>query len=188
MSIRVLLSDDETLVRTGLSLILSTDTDIDVVGTAGTGEEALTFVNSNDVNVDVAIIDVRMPVMDGVEAIRSITALGVPTRTLILTTYNTDEAVFAALRADASGFLLKDAAPADLINAVKAVAQGQGWLAPGCVPHSHRGIRHQAGWNRRYSSQSRRSLTDTERDVLIYIALGMSNKETAKPYFCAMEL
>ncbi|WP_336715521.1 response regulator transcription factor [Arthrobacter sp. USHLN218] len=181
MSIRVLLADDEPLVRTGLSLILSTDPDIDVVGTAGTGEEALTFVSSN--NVDVAVIDVRMPVMDGVEAIRSITALGVSTRTLILTTYNTDEAVFAALRAGASGFLLKDAAPADLINAVKAVAQGQGWLAPAVSRTLIEEFAIKPAGIDATAVKAVESLTDRERDVLICIALGMSNKETARALF-----
>ena len=136
MTVRVLLADDEPLVRAGIGMLLAADLDIEVVGEVGDGQAAVEGVRSS--RPDVVVMDLRMPGMDGVEATRRIveSCAGSGDRALehvsvlVLTTYNIDEAVYAALRAGASGFLLKDAAPAELIAAIKAVAEGKGWLDP----------------------------------------------------------
>lgn len=181
MSIRVLLADDEPLVRIGLSLILTTEPDMDVIAMVENGEEAVLAVETHD--IDVAVLDVRMPVMDGVEATRLITGPSQQTKVLILTTFNADEAVFAALRAGASGFLLKDAVPADLVNAIRAVSRGEGWLAPAVTrilisEFTTRPMQLDAT-----AVAAVGKLTAREQDVLICIASGMSNRETAQALF-----
>lgn len=131
MTIRVLLADDEPLVRSGIAMLLDSDPDMEVVGQAGNGREAVDAVAR--LKPDVVIMDVRMPEMNGVDATREIAhSVGVasPPPVLILTTYNLDKAVYAALRAGASGYLLKDAVPAELLSAVRALAAGKGWLDP----------------------------------------------------------
>jgi DNA-binding NarL/FixJ family response regulator len=128
MSVRVLLADDQELVRSGFRMILDSRPDIEVVGEAGDGAEAVALVER--LIPDVVLMDVRMPVLDGLEATRRIVAAGGPTRVIVLTTYDVDDAVYTALRAGASGFLLKDARPADLAEAVRVVARGDALLAP----------------------------------------------------------
>lgn len=125
--ISVLLADDHALVRSGFAMVLSVAEDIDVVGQAVNGQEAVRQVADGD--VDVVLMDVQMPVMDGIEATRQIVAAG-GTKVIILTTFDRDDYLFAALRAGASGFLLKNADPDDLIDAVHAVARGNALLAP----------------------------------------------------------
>jgi DNA-binding NarL/FixJ family response regulator len=128
MTIRVLIADDQELVRAGFSMIIDSRDDLDVVGEAGDGVQAVALTRS--LRPDVVLMDVRMPRMDGIEATRQLVAAGSPARVIILTTFDLDEPVFAALRAGASGFLLKDTRPDDLTAAVRVVARGEALLAP----------------------------------------------------------
>lgn len=127
MTLRVAIADDQALVRAGFRMILDARGDIDVVGEAEDGDEAVRLVA--EVAPDVVLMDVRMPDVDGIEATRRIVASGCPTRIVILTTYDIDEYVFAALRAGASGFMLKDVQPAELVEGVRVVARGDALLA-----------------------------------------------------------
>jgi DNA-binding NarL/FixJ family response regulator len=129
MSIRVLLADDQQLVRTGFRLILSAEPDIEVVGEAGDG--ATTVRNARRIRPDVTLMDVRMPGMDGISATRQLTGqTPPPTRVLVLTTFDVDSYVYDALRAGASGFLLKNAPPEELIRAIRLIAAGEALLDP----------------------------------------------------------
>lgn len=130
--LRVVIVDDQSLVRAGLSMLLGSEETIEIVGEAANGEEGVTLVV--DQRPDVALMDIRMPILDGVQATARIAAMtGLPTRVLVLTTFDTDEAVMQALRAGASGYLLKDTEPNDLIRAVHAVAAGDSVLAPSAM-------------------------------------------------------
>src|SRR5699024_5960057 len=120
--IRVVLVDDQALVRGGFSMLIMASDDMEVVGEAGNGEEALRLLRR--IEADVVLMDIRMPVMDGVETTRRLVADGIGTRVLVLTTFDLDEYVFAALKAGAAGFLLKDARPEDLLSAIRSVAAG----------------------------------------------------------------
>ncbi|MDT0308381.1 response regulator transcription factor [Streptomyces sp. DSM 44917] len=126
--VRVLLADDQALVRTGFRMIIDSRPGLEVVGEAGDGEEAAVLTAT--LKPDVVLMDVRMPHVDGIEAIRRIVSSGSPARIVVLTTYDVDEAVHAALRAGACGFLLKDVRPADLVEAIGVVAGGDALLAP----------------------------------------------------------
>ena len=128
MTIRVLLVDDQPLLRTGFRLILQSEPDIEVVGEAGDGEVALSQMRA--LRPDVVLMDIRMPRMDGVEATRRLAALDGPPRVLVLTTYDLDEYVVESLRAGASGFLLKDAPAEELVDAVRVVHRGEAVVAP----------------------------------------------------------
>jgi DNA-binding NarL/FixJ family response regulator len=130
VSIRVLLVDDQSLLRLGFRMVLEAQPDIEVVGEAGDGAQAVAMTRS--LRPDVVLMDVRMPVLDGIQATRQIVAAGSAARILVLTTFNLDEYVFAALRAGASGFLLKDVPPADLLTGIRAVAVGDAVVAPTC--------------------------------------------------------
>ena len=127
-AIRVFLADDQALVRSGFRMLIESEDDLVVVGEASDGAATLRALSAQP--VDVVLMDIRMPVMDGVEATRLIVQSGLPTRVLVLTTFDLDEYVFAALKAGASGFLLKDARPADLLNAIRTVAAGEAVMAP----------------------------------------------------------
>jgi DNA-binding NarL/FixJ family response regulator len=127
MTVRVVIADDQTLVRAGFRMILDARDDIDVVGEAEDGAEASALVEA--LTPDVVLMDVRMPGVDGIEATRRIVASGSSTRIIVLTTYDVDEYVFAALRAGASGFLLKDVRPVDLVEGIRVVARGDALLA-----------------------------------------------------------
>ena len=126
--IRVAVADDQALVRSGFTVLLRSAGDIEVVGEAGNGREAVELVAAE--RPDVVLMDIRMPEMDGIEATRRIVASDVETRILVLTTFDLDEYVFGALRAGASGFLLKDTQPEELLDAVRVVAGGEALLAP----------------------------------------------------------
>ena len=126
--IRVLLVDDQSMLRMGFRLILEAEPDIEVVGEAGTGATGVSMAAA--LTPDVVLMDVRMPGMDGIEATAAIVESGTPSRVLILTTFDLDQYVFAGLRAGASGFLLKDAPPGDLLTAIRTVAGGDAVLAP----------------------------------------------------------
>ncbi len=128
MTLRVLVVDDQAMVRTGLVSILEGEDDFDVVGEAGDGASALAAINR--LAPDIALMDARMPVMDGLEATRRLSSSGCTTKVLVLTTFDLDDYVYAALRAGASGFLLKDAPAEELVNAVRVVARGDALLSP----------------------------------------------------------
>jgi DNA-binding NarL/FixJ family response regulator len=176
--IRVLLVDDQPLVRTGLRTLLSEELDIEVAGDATNGEEAVAAVAA--LHPDVVLMDIRMPVLDGLEATRRITAQGCATRIVILTTFDLDEYVFQALRAGASGFLLKDATGDDIVRAVRVAASGDALLAPSVT---RRLIERFSGANPKAETPQLRLLTEREREVLLLMARGLSNSEIAARLF-----
>jgi DNA-binding NarL/FixJ family response regulator len=177
MSVSVFLADDQRLVRDGLRMMLEAEDDLTVVGEAGDGLATVTAVQRT--RVDVVLMDVRMPLLDGVEATRQLTRLGHPARVLILTTFDLDEYVFAALRAGAAGFLLKDAKQEELRSAVRAVAGGGAVVAPSAT---RRLLGHLAGALPDPSAppdERLQLLTPRETEVLQAIAAGATNAEVA---------
>lgn len=180
--IRVLLADDQALVRAGFRVLLESAEDVEVVGEAANGEEAVRMAET--ARPDVVLMDVRMPVLDGLEATRRIVAdPGLSdTRVLILTTFEVDEYVFEALRAGASGFVVKDIEPADLLRAIRVIAAGESLLSPGVTRRLI--AEFAAGPERRRStSADLASLTEREREVLALVAAGHSNDEIGARLF-----
>jgi len=178
--ISVLLVDDHSLIRKGFRLILSSEPDIEVAGEAADGTTALSMCSA--LRPDVVLMDIRMPGRDGIEATRDIVAAGLPSKVLILTTFDLDDYVYSGLRAGASGFLLKDTQPDDLVAAIRTIAAGDAVLAPGAT---QRLIREFAATQQPEPSSSHRAaqiqqaLTGREQDVFTRIAAGMSNGEIA---------
>jgi DNA-binding NarL/FixJ family response regulator len=175
MTIRVILADDQPLVRAGLRRLIDQTPGIDVAGEAGTGTEAVQL--TRDTSPDVVVMDIRMPGLDGIEATQMITDDNTNARVLVLTTFDEDDYVYGALRAGASGFLVKDMALDDILTAIRVVAAGDAIIAPGVT---RRLIA-------RFTSQPRESrrpreitgITDRECEVLRLVGLGMSNAEIA---------
>jgi DNA-binding NarL/FixJ family response regulator len=178
--ISVLLADDHSLIRKGFRLILSAEADIEVAGEAADGATAVSMCSA--LRPDVVLMDVRMPGRDGIEATRDIVAAGLPSKVLILTTFDRDEYVYAGLRAGASGFLLKDTQPDDLVAAIRTVAAGEAVLAPGATQRLIRqfAATQQAGSSSGHdTAQITQVLTSREQEVFSHIAAGMSNSEIA---------
>src|SRR5688500_18054320 len=177
MSVSVFLADDQRLVRDGLRMMLETEDDLTVVGEAGDGLATVAAVQR--LRVDVVLMDVRMPVLDGVEATRQLTRLGHPARVLILTTFDLDEYVFAALRAGAAGFLLKDARQEELRSAVRAVAGGGAVVAPSATRRMLAHVVDALPDPSAPPDDRRLLLTPRETEVLQAIAAGATNAEIA---------
>jgi DNA-binding NarL/FixJ family response regulator len=172
--IRVVIADDQALVRGGFRLILEAQPDIEVVGEAANGAAGVDAVKRD--RPDVVLMDIRMPVLDGLEATRRIVGAGVATKVLVLTTFDLDEYVYAALRAGASGFLLKDTTPEGLVAAVRVVAAGDQLLAPSVT---RRLVERFARQPEPAAVPALDRLTAREVDVLRLMARGMSNAEIA---------
>jgi DNA-binding NarL/FixJ family response regulator len=187
VSASVLLVDDQELMRMAFRMVIESQPDLRVAGEASNGAEAVRQVAA--LQPDVVLMDVRMPDLDGVEAARRIVASGSDARIIILTTFDLDEYVYAALRAGASGFLLKDAQPADLLSAIRAVASGDAVVAPSITrrlltAYAHRLVPPSAGGGEDRIDPDQRErleqLTAREREVLLLVARSLSNAEIAE--------
>ena len=176
MTIRVMVADDQALIRAGLAGIITTADDLTVVAQAASGQEAIDQARRH--RPDVVLMDVRMPDVDGIEATRQITATGAA-KVLMVTTFDLDEYVYAALRAGASGFLLKDAPPADLLAAIRIVAAGEALLAPRITRRliSVFAAQREPRQANAPDADTLGEITDRERQVLTLIAEGLSNTE-----------
>jgi DNA-binding NarL/FixJ family response regulator len=184
VTIRVLLVDDQALLRKGFRMILEEESEIEVVGEASGGEEAVAL--THQLHPDVVLMDVRMPDMDGIEATSQIVSSDTEARVLILTTFDLDEYAFAGLRAGASGFLLKDVPPAGLISAIQVVARGDAVVSPRITRRLLDTFAHElpADGSRLEGHETELDeLTEREREVLIQMAEGFSNAEIAEHLF-----
>ncbi len=176
--IRVLLADDQQIVRTGFRVILSDEADIDVIGEAADGRAAVD--QARRLKPDIVVMDIRMPVMDGIAATRELMADSEPrVRVLILTTFDADEHVVEALRAGASGFLLKDVTPEDFAAAIRTIAAGDALLAPSVTRRVLDKFRDRLPAASDERSEVLRELTERELEVLKLVARGLSNREIA---------
>lgn len=180
--IRVVVADDQTLVRVGLKVLLEDEDDIELVGEAADGQEAVQLVRRT--RPDVALMDVRMPVMDGLEALRAISSDPelAQTRVIVLTTFELDEYVFEALRAGASGFLIKDTEPEELLRGVRTVAAGDSLLSPSVTK---RVISEFTARSPRVRAplHDLGTLTEREREIVAVVAEGLTNEEIAQRFF-----
>jgi DNA-binding NarL/FixJ family response regulator len=182
VKVRVLLVDDDALVRTGLRMILSSSEELEVVGEAADGADAVAAVHAS--RPDVVLMDIRMPGTDGITATAALRRLPDPPHVIVLTTFQADEHVLGALRAGADGFLLKDTAPTEIINAVRLVSAGEAMLSPSVTRTllSHLG-NDGASDRRRQAAERLTVLTDREREVATAVGSGASNAEIAASLF-----
>ncbi|UQU65844.1 response regulator transcription factor [Couchioplanes caeruleus] len=182
--IRVLVCDDQELIRTGFTTIIGAQPDMEVVGECGDGRAAVDLVTR--LHPDVVVMDVRMPILDGIEATRLLAGAGVtnPVKVLVVTTFNLDEYVYEALRAGASGFLLKDAPPAQLLHGIRTVATGAALLAPEVTRQL---VGRYAARIRPAEGAADDALTPRELEVLRLIADGRSNSEIAAALVISQE-
>ena len=180
MTVRLVVADDQPLVREGLRKIFEADADLEVVGVAADGRAAVDMARR--LRPDVVVMDIRMPVLDGIDATREVTGLSDPPCVLVLTTFDLDEYVFGALRAGASGFLLKDAAPEALIAAVHTIARGDGLLDPTvtrAVVERFTGLPQPSA----AAADALSTLSAREREVLLLLVAGLSNREIGARLF-----
>ncbi|WP_433345505.1 response regulator [Microtetraspora malaysiensis] len=175
MTIRVVLADDQPLIRAGLRMVIDTAPDVEVAGEAGTGAQAVQL--TRQLHPDVVVMDIRMPGMDGIEATQTITAESPDTRVIMLTTFDDDDNVYASLRAGASGFLVKDMALEDILSAVHVVAAGDALIAPSVTRRLIEDFTRRPA----PAPQPRRltSVTEREHEVLTLVGRGLSNAEIA---------
>lgn len=183
MTINVFLADDQALVRSGFRMLIESEDDMAVIGEADNGASAVQALLERP--ADVVLMDIRMPQMDGVEATRRIVEAGLGTRVLVLTTFDLDEYAFAALRAGASGFLLKDARPVELLTAIRNVAAGDAVMAPSTTRRLLDHVRPTLPTTSRENDHRLDVLTDREREVLVEIARGATNAEIAARLYMA---
>ena len=182
MVVKVLLVDDDALVRTGLRLILSSADDLEVVGEVDDGAHAVAAVREH--RPDVVLMDIRMPGVDGITATTALRALDAPPQVIVLTTFQLDEYVLSALRAGASGFLLKDTAPTEIIQAVRLVAAGEAILSPSVTRTLLAHVGDVTVDQRRASAGAKLALlTDREREVAVAVGEGASNADVAAALF-----
>ena len=182
VKVRVLLVDDDALVRAGLRMILSSSEEMEVVGEAADGADAVAAVRAH--RPDVVLMDIRMPGMDGIAATAALRRLAAPPHVIVLTTFQADEQVMSALRAGADGFLLKDTAPTEIVNAVRLVTAG-GTMPTASVTRARppRRTGDETTDRRRLAAQRLTSLTDREREVATAVGSGASNAEVAASLF-----